>query len=177
VLALGQKLVSEFGGASQADTLSQWMAHHLAEKLTALKAATGPRKQQLEQGCRDSVLQIWKHRASFPYDHRPFKNFDAVFRALESLDPAKERNRYVRFNIPDQTPPESQPDLVQAWLDAAISIDRGARAVIRAYLDSAVAEATKGKDGWIKAVRALVHNDEADVQIIFKIIDKIEKPT
>ncbi len=156
------------------------MAHHLAEKLTAFKSATGLRKQHLGRECRDCILQIWRHRASFPYGHRPFQEFEAVFRALESLDPSRERNRYFSVEVPDQTPPKSQPDGVKVWLDAALSIDRGARALIRVYLDMAVAAASKGKDDWIKAVRALISDDRPDRLVIIELIDRVgraqEKP-
>lgn len=152
------------------------MAHYSAEKLDALKSAKGACKRELEKEWSDIILKIWSHRASLPFKKRPLQSFDAVYRALESLDPAKERNRYFNLDIPGQTPPKKQPNEVQHWLDLAISIDRGARALIRAYLDMAVAKAAKEEAGWIKAVRVLVPNDDADLRVIFKFVSPDDPP-
>jgi hypothetical protein len=152
------------------------MAHYLAEKLDALKSAKGARKQELEKECSDIILKIWSHRASLPYKNRPFQNFDAVFRALESLDPAKERNRYFNLDIPGHTPLKKLPDEVKYWLDLAIGVDRGARALIRTYLDMAVAKAAEEEAGWIKAVRALVPNEDADLRVIFNFVSPDDPP-
>src|SRR5260370_22966724 len=104
VLALGNKLVDEFGGKHDADTLSQWIAHDLAAKLKECAAAKGPRKAELEAACRATILQLWKHRASWPYNHRPFASFDAVFRALESLAPQHDRGQYFSFDLRGPAP-------------------------------------------------------------------------
>jgi hypothetical protein len=171
-LALGEKLVKEFGGSDNADTLSQWMAHDLAAKLKEWKAAKGPKKVELEGECRTTILQIWKHRASFPYDRRPFKSFDAVFRALESLDPTREGGRFFDFNFVTQSKRDDPSKKVKEWLDAAIVLDRGARTLVALCIEIATRAAGKEEHEWLKAARAVREEEDGqDLRAIFVLAE------
>ena len=118
LLALGGTLVEQFKLRADEDTLGQWMAHYLAEKLIAHKKAVGGAKAALEAELVDLVLKFWKHRAYFPRGSRPFEEYEPVLRALESLDPDQSDGRYFQRRFFEKNSDVGEGPS-QAWIDAA----------------------------------------------------------
>jgi hypothetical protein len=170
ILALGNQIVSEFGLKRDDDTLGQWMAHNLAEMLTAVKTAKGSQRAVLEADCRGMILKFWKHRAYFPGRHRPFANFDAVFRALESLDPTKKVGRYFDFDFTQETEKRSPTQGIKDWLGTARALDQGARTLITFCVREAAMAAGKKDKQWLKAARVLQDESDLDLKFIIKIV-------
>src|SRR4051794_3859338 len=94
VLELGREIVRQLNPNNDSDLLGAWIAQDLAEKLKKHDQASGAERVRLGTDVFDLVLKVWKHRTSLPSVHRPFERYEAIFRALESLDPEKEEFRY-----------------------------------------------------------------------------------
>jgi hypothetical protein len=62
VVRLGERIVAELGLEESTDTLSRWMAHHIAEAIT--RAEKGRRKDK--DAAADLILRLWEHRTSWP---------------------------------------------------------------------------------------------------------------
>jgi hypothetical protein len=168
VLEVGTALVKEFDADGGADLLVKWMAHDLAGKLNAHKRARGKQRNLLATDCRDTILRLWKHRAAFPRGHRPFEEFDAVFRALESLDPERPVYRYFQIGgglLGTEMQPLSD---AQKWLKVARSIDQGARALVSFCVANATGIASKSEKRWLKAVQVLGEEDE-QIKMVFVV--------
>jgi hypothetical protein len=168
VLAFGGALVEQFKLRADEDTLGQWMAHYLAEKLTAHKRAVGAAKAVLEADIVDLVLKFWKHRAYFPRGTRPFEEYESVLRALESLDPDQSNGRYFQYRFFEEDK-ASKKGPSAAWIDAAKSFDRGARAIVSFCIRQAAHAAGKQDDDWLKAAKVLAEDADRAL-IVIKIV-------
>lgn len=164
-MALGGKLVDQFKLKADEDTLGQWIAHHLAEKLLAHTSASGPAKATLEAELVDTILKFWKHRAYFPRGTRPFEGYDAVLRALESFDPEPENGRYFFYPAADELTKSATPTS-KAWIDTAKTIDRGARAMINICFQQAARASKQPDETWISAAKVLAEEADRDALVI-----------
>jgi len=150
------------------------MAHHLAEKLKNVRAARGAERAPLEADLFETILKFWKHRAHFPRGQAPFEKFDAVFRALESLDPDQERGRFYRFDFPQptKTQPESQ---TQKWISTAKNLDELARSLVTFCIANAAHTAGDLDETWLNAAKVLPAQDEVEIKVVFVTKDTVEK--
>ncbi|MGY4303837.1 hypothetical protein ACVIJ6_001080 [Bradyrhizobium sp. USDA 4369] len=164
-MALGGKLVEQFKLKADEDTLGQWIAHHLAEKLLAHKSAAGPAKATLEAELVDTILKLWKHRAYYPRGTKPFEGYDAVLRALESFDPKPDNGRYFFYPAADELTKSATPT-AQAWIDMAKMIDRGARAMINICFQQAARASQQPDETWISAAQVLAEEADRDVIVV-----------
>jgi hypothetical protein len=164
-LALGGRLVEQFKLREDEDTLAQWIAHHLAEKLTAHKSASGTARTSLEAELVDTILKFWKHRAFFPRGTKPFEGYDAVLRALESFDPTPDRSRYFWHDAADELAKGSKPPS-RSWIDAAKAFDRGARAIVSFCFRQAARASEQPDEVWLSAGKVLAEDADRDFQVI-----------
>lgn len=141
-ISLGKHLIDWLGDQHGADVMSRWMAHYIAEQITATETATGQAKSLAEKKCFSAILDLWKHRASLPPGQRPFENFEPIFRALEHLDPEEPGGFYYGF-----WREQSKPELgsVEAMIDFIVAIDNAARVLVEQALIEAIAKATDEK--------------------------------
>jgi hypothetical protein len=165
LLALGGRLVEQFKLQADEDTLGQWIAHHLAEKLLAHKRATGPAKAAIEAELIDTILKFWKHRAYFPRGTKPFEGYDAVLRALESLDPNPDEGRYFHYRLADDLKKDAKPPS-QEWIDAAKTFDRGARAMVSLCFEQAARASGQPDEVWLSAAKVLAEDADRDLVVI-----------
>ncbi|MGH3719388.1 MAG: hypothetical protein ACRDRI_11240 [Pseudonocardiaceae bacterium] len=74
-MRLGEQIVHELGLERSNDTLSRWLAHHVAELINAAQDAqqtlTPEQAHQAAQQCRAAILQLWQHRTSWPHGWPP----------------------------------------------------------------------------------------------------------
>lgn len=164
-MALGGRLAEQFKLRADEDTLGQWIAHHLAEKLLAHRGASGPAKVALEAELVEAILKFWKHRAYFPRGTKPFEGYDAVLRALESFDPKPENSRYFFYPAADELTKSATPPS-KAWIDMAKIIDRGARAMINICFQQAARASEQPDETWISAAQVLAEEADRDVIVI-----------
>lgn len=161
VLALGKKLVEELGEEQSADTLSQWMAHYIAEKIEEASTATADKRDQKMHECYDAILKLWTHRNSLPHGQRPFEQFEAIFRVLQSLDLEATLPRYFA-QARLAADPCSENDCTRQWLNAASEIDYAARALIRYCLGTAAAGAADKSRDWVALAEAVAGENDFD---------------
>lgn len=190
-ISLGKQLVDSLGDEHSADVMSRWMAHYIAEQLTAIETAAEPEKAIAEERCFSAILSLWKHRASLPPGHRPFENFDALFRALEQLDPENPRGFY--FGVwPAQEQPKTGP--IETLVKFMMNVDRSARILIELALVEATQKAaddetkmmlrdavSTGVDRDIEAIKNLVElgnrfapNQTENAKLIKRLRDRLQ---
>jgi hypothetical protein len=145
VISLGKALVEELGLEPGVDTLSRWLAHYIAEQLACLDSAQGEEKSQVQHRCFETILTLWHHRSSFRNNHRPFENFEAIFKTLDALNPENPHSFYRFWNQDDEADNAVSDEDAKPWLDMAIGIDKAARSWINFALNQAVERALDEK--------------------------------
>lgn len=127
VVELGKRLVCELDLEDTTDTLSRWMAHHIAELITRSEEAGGS-NNALNSECCEAILQLWRHRHELPDGKRPFEEVEPVARAIASLDPESTYPRY--FQRPSGRQEKGDQSASEQWLEVAEGIDYSARILI-----------------------------------------------
>lgn len=99
MLGLGQAIVRQLELDRRGELPSRWMAHHLAELITAAQTAKGKAKQQAEDRAADLVLKLWANRRSLPASADPlYGHLDAI-KVLSAMLPSS--NPWRRFQRGD----------------------------------------------------------------------------
>lgn len=170
VIELGKALVKELDVELGVDTLTRWMAHYLAGLLKELETAGGKAKEESQGRCFEAILTLWHHRAYYQNGHRPFENFEPIFRLLESLNPEDGRYFYFRGAGSNPNSLDYKQSNVQEWVNVSLKIDELARILISYSLQRAAVEATDEETiKWLKNSISLLHND--DIEVILKLIE------
>jgi hypothetical protein len=87
-LELGRFLVSEALGTRSNDTLSRWLLHAIAERITLAEEETeASQRQRRENEAAELILGLWKHRAVAPIGIDPLARYERIFKSLEILLP------------------------------------------------------------------------------------------
>jgi hypothetical protein len=174
ILDLGKKLVDELEGNDRYDTLTRWMAHYIGEQISYIEDSNG-NNEDAKTKCFDTIMKLWEHRSVIPYEHRPFKNFDIIFRALERLNP-ENKDSYHRYAVLDQSSEAASTDTTEEtkkWLGIALSIDRTTRVWIEHAIRQAASCALDDKTKmWLQSSVATDFND--DIRAISKLIRDID---
>lgn len=115
----------------------------------------------------ETILKLWKHRASFASGTRPFENYEGIFKVLERIDPENPKPFY-RFPGKSEQGSETQTDPSQEWLDNALAIDGMAKAMIQYSLEKAAEKAGDAKSSALfKEAIGLLETRELEVLIRF----------
>lgn len=135
--------------------------------------ATGDQKSEAERRCFDTILKLWQHRSSFPKGHRPFENFEQIYRALSRLDPECRQSYYFEDFIhqkeTDKTP-DAKTNNIQSWINIAVAVDRAARVLIEFAFRQAAHHAADDKTkSWIKNAAKLSSNDD-DLSVVIRLL-------
>jgi predicted glycoside hydrolase/deacetylase ChbG (UPF0249 family) len=142
---LGKALIEELDLEPGVDTLSRWMAHYIAELLAKLENVKGDEKAQVQQHCFEIILTLWQHRSSYRDGHRPFENFEPIFKSLEALNPETPHPFYRFWQHEEKENLEFRADDVKHWIDMAKGIDGAARVWIKFAISQAAQKALDGK--------------------------------
>jgi hypothetical protein len=87
-LELGKQLVAEFNYEESCDTLGRWMAHHVAELITAAKEAKSKAERAIaEERAVQTILKLWEHRMALPGQAYPLAQFKDIVELLAKLTP------------------------------------------------------------------------------------------
>ncbi len=171
VISLGKALVEELELEPGVDTLSRWLAHYIAEQLTCLESAQGEEKAQLQLRCFETILTLWQQRSSFRNNHRPFENFEAIFKTLDALNPENHHSFYRFWKQDDEANNAVSDEDAKPWLDMAIGIDKAARSWINFALNQAVERALDEKTmDWLDKAISLMPDD--DLVVIHRLVSK-----
>lgn len=171
VVALGKKIVTELGIDKSCDTLGRWMSHRIAELIRAAETCPENERAEREAACADAVLQIWSHRNSLANGHRPFGDFEQIFRTLQLLDPEESSQAYYRRQRVSASEDQGDSE-VGKWLEIADSLDLIARVLIRHCLVSAAAAVDDDSKEWVQMTKAFVTDADKDVLIV-KILSEV----
>jgi hypothetical protein len=168
ILALGRKLVEEFGSEPSVDTLGRWMAHHVAELVISAENATGEEKGLADKKCFEAILTLWKHRAELPNGKRPLEELEPVIRAVESLDPESDTPRYFRSARPPEGEVREQSE-AETWLAMVDGIEYSAKVLIGYCLAEAARAAVDKSKEWIKLAEA-AEADTSSSEIVIRFV-------
>ena len=87
-MALGSYIVNELELQNGVDTLSRWLAHHIAELITEAQKAQSETQRKLALArASDVILKIWKHRAVLPGQTDPMSRYKSILPVLYKLRP------------------------------------------------------------------------------------------
>jgi hypothetical protein len=171
VLVLGKRLAAELDSDESSDTLSHWMAHHIADRISRLESHGAESLPGEEDECRRSILELWSHRSSLPGGSRPFGNMQQLLQTVDALNPDRPSFFYAR-EIDTLTGGSDQlNEQAQQWLTLAQSIDRGARTLVGYCLSKAAEGAVDQAAGWVELARKVQTTLDADIKFVRIIID------
>lgn len=171
VISLGKALVDELGLEPGSDTLSRWLSHYIAEQLTCFDRAKDEEKAQVQRRCFETILKLWQHRSSFRNNHRPFENFEPIFKTLDALNPENRHSFYRFLNQDDEADNAVSDEDVNPWLNMAIGLDQTVRVWINYALNQAVQRAhdEKTKEWLDKAISIM---PDEDLVVIRRLVSK-----
>ncbi len=168
---LGRALVEELGLGQGVDTLSRWMAHHLADLIKDAESARLEERPAKLTYCTKTILDIWERRHQLPNGKRPFEDSEPILRALESLDPADDTPRYFRAQRIEIDETEQNLE-TKKWLEIANGLDYSAKVLIGFCLTQ-VAQTTIGKSqGWVALAKAAGLEDGIELPVIRFVTDQ-----
>ncbi len=172
-MELGRQLVSELEGPEQADTLSKWMAHYLAEQISAAKGARGRARDTVQANCANLILKLWAHRYALPRGRRPLEAFEPAIQTLEALRSDRPRFSVLR-DLPDN---RKLPEPAKNFLSVALTIDRAASAIIQYCLAQTVSQIPKKDRRWLKLIEAVETSHPADMTLIIEMMSASDELT
>lgn len=169
IINLGKALVAELKLESGVDTLSKWMAHYIAEKITLVESLPkGKAKKDAEKECFETILALWERRWTLPSNKHSLGKFEPILRTLERISPdVKEPYWYHSVDHSLSELENGNPELksVLQFTALALEVDKVARIWIDALLGIAAKKAIT------EEARTLLNNavnlhDNDDVLII-----------
>lgn len=75
--------------------LERWLAHHLADLMSAADGAAGRQKEQAERNAVDVILRLWMHRRALPSPVDPLGGYREAIAVLGRLMP--DANPWQRY--------------------------------------------------------------------------------
>ncbi len=163
--------MAEMDSDERGDTLSHWMAHHIAGLISRLESHGAEGQSGLEEECQRAILELWSHRSSLPGGSRPFGNLGQLLRTVEALDPDRPSFFYAR-ELANRAGADNELDgPSRQWLSIAQSIDRGARTLIGYCISKAAEESVNQAADWIELARKVGSALDADITLVRIIID------
>lgn len=164
-MELGRALVEELGLDPGVDTLSRWMAHHIAELIEEAETANVEEQLAKSAKCADAILKLWERRHQLPNGKRPFQDLEPILRALESLDPADDTPRY--FRSPRVAANETEQNVeTKKWLEMADGLDYSAKILIRYCLAQAVQTTLDKSKHWVELAENAGFEEGIDLPVI-----------
>jgi hypothetical protein len=164
LIELGRRIVAQLKLGD--DLLSQWMAHHIAERIDAAERADNEERASAQDACARAIFQFWDHRNTLPEHIRPFRALEPLIETLASLDVSDRRFRYFQ-RVPSDDDLEAAGDSSQSALALAMHLDEAARVLIQYFLASAAEAATEDARPWIEAAI----DSEADAVLELRIVE------
>lgn len=137
VIELGKRIVA--GLMLGDDVTAQWMAHLVAEKISAAEDASETVRDVAVAECVDVILKLWSHRYTLPPYMRPLRELDPLLRTLNSLGVNEADGLRFFARPPSSEELEGATEDEKKLFEFAIGIDRVARELIR-YAISVAAE-------------------------------------
>lgn len=161
VIELGKRIVA--GLKLGDDVTAQWIAHMVAEKISAAEHASEDARDAAIAECVDVVLKLWAHRYTLPPYMRPLRELDPLLRTLNSL--GVNRDDELRFfsRPPNSEELEGATEDEKKLFEFAIGIDHAARELIRHALGIAAKRSVDVVKPWLE--EAFKGSLEANVEL------------
>ena len=178
IINLGKLLVKELGLEDGVDTLSRWMAHYIADKISFVeRLPEGKEKENAQKECFDTILKLWKNRWELPQGKRPLESFEPILNVLNRINPEKEERFY--YNPSDWNLKSDNNvglDEINKYLKAIEEIDKVARIWIDFLLQQATSVAKdENTENILDNGSPTPHNYDIDtIQLLF---DNMEDST
>ena len=173
IINLGNLLVKQLGLEDEVDTLSRWMAHYLAEKITlAEKLPQGEEKNNAQKECFETILKLWENRWELPPGKRPLEDYEPILTVLEKINPEKKEPFYYNKTRPISGLNENSNE-INKYVEAIEQIDKTARIWIDFLLQQATSKATNERTKSILE-NALESPHNYDMDSIQILIDNME---
>ncbi len=148
VIELGKRIVA--GLKLGNDVTAQWMAHLVAEKISAAEQASETARDAAVAGCIDVILKLWAHRYTLPPYMRPLRELDPLLRTLNSLG-VNEADEFRFFSRPPSSEElEDATEEEKKLFEFAIGIDHAARELIRHALSVAAERSVDVVKPWLE---------------------------
>ncbi|MES3041648.1 MAG: AVAST type 3 anti-phage protein Avs3b [Pseudomonadota bacterium] len=148
VIELGQRIVA--GLKLDDDVTTQWMAHLVAEKISAAEHASETTRDAVVAECVDLVLKLWAHRYALPPYIRQLRELDPLLRTLNSLGVNKEDGLRFFARPPSSEELEGATEDEKKLFEFAIGIDHVARELIRHTLSIAAERSVGAVKPWLE---------------------------
>jgi hypothetical protein len=148
VIKLGKRIVAGFKLGN--DVTAQWMAHLVAEKISAAEQASETARDAAGAECVDVILKLWAHRYTLPPYMQPLRELDPLLRTLNSLgvNEADELRFFARR--PSSEELEGATEDEKKLFEFAIGIDHVARELIRHALSVAAERSVDVVKPWLE---------------------------
>lgn len=150
VIELGKRIVA--GLMLGDDVTAQWMAHLVADKISAAEDASETVRDSAVAECVDVILKLWAHRYTLPPYMRPLRELDPLLRTLNSLgvNEADEFRFFARPPTCEELEGASEDE--KKLFEFAIGIDQAARELIRYALSVAAERSVNVVNPWLEEV-------------------------
>jgi hypothetical protein len=150
VIELGKRIVA--GLQLGDDITAQWMAHLVAEKISAAEDAPESVRDAAVAECVDVILKLWAHRYTLPPYMRPLRELDPLLRTLNSLGVNKADELRFLARPPSSEVFEGATEDEKKLFEFAIGIDYAARELIRYALSIAAERSIDVVKPWLEEV-------------------------
>lgn len=150
VIELGKRIVA--GLQLGDDITAQWMAHLVAEKISAAEDAPETVRDAAVADCVDVILKLWAHRYTLPPYMRPLRELDPLLRTLNSLGVNKADELRFLARPPSSEVLEGATEDEKKLFEFAIGIDYAARELIRYALSIAAERSIDVVKPWLEEV-------------------------
>lgn len=150
VIKLGKQIVE--GLTLGDDVTAQWMAHLVAEKISAAEDVSETVRDSAVAECVDVILKLWAHRYILPPDMRPLRELDPLLRTLNSLDVNETDELRFFARPPSSEELEGATEDEKKLFEFAVGIDQAARELIRYALSIAAARSVSVVKPWLEEV-------------------------
>ncbi len=148
VIELGKRIVA--GLKLGDDVTAQWMAHLVAEKISAAEQASEATRDSAAAVCVDVIQKLWEYRYTLPPYMRPLRELDPLLRTLNSLS-VNEDNELRFFSRPPSSEElEGATEDEKKLFEFAIGIDHVARELIRHALSIAAERSVDLVKPWME---------------------------
>lgn len=148
VIELGKRIVA--GLKLGDDVTAQWMAHLVAEKISAAEHASETAQVGAVAECVDVILKLWAHRYTLPPYMRPLRELDPLLRTLNTLGVTEEDELRFFARPPNSEELDGATEDEKKLFEFAIGIDQVARELIRHTLSVAAERSVDVVKPWLE---------------------------
>ena len=132
------------------DVTAQWMAHMVAERISAAEHASDTARDAAIAECVDVILKLWAHRYTLPPYMRPLRELDPLLRTLSSLGVNRDDDLRFFSRPPSSEELEGATEDEKKLFEFAIGIDHAARELIRHALSIAAERPVDMVKPWLE---------------------------